>query len=92
MKLASFTAIATALEREGVRYLVAGGLAVNAHGYLRFTKDIELVVRLVPDNIHRTFDALLGLGFRPSVPIIAGQFADAETRAGWIRDKNMRSH
>ncbi len=25
-----------------VRYLVAGGLAVNAHGYLRFTKDIEV--------------------------------------------------
>ena len=41
MKLAGFEAIATALDDAGVRYLVAGGLAVNAHGYLRFTKDVE---------------------------------------------------
>ena len=33
MRLASFEAIAQALEHAGVRYLVAGGLAVNAHGY-----------------------------------------------------------
>ncbi len=35
MKLTSFTVIVSALERAGVRYIVAGGLAVNAHGYLR---------------------------------------------------------
>ena len=37
-----------------MRYLVAGGLAVNAHGFLRFTKDVDLVIELVPDNIVRT--------------------------------------
>ncbi len=51
MKLASFEAIVRALEDAGVRYLVAGGLAVNAHGFLRFTKDVDLVVQLAPDNI-----------------------------------------
>jgi len=45
MKLASFEAIARALDDAGVRYLVAGGLAVNAHGYLRFTKDVDIVVQ-----------------------------------------------
>jgi len=35
MKLTSFEAIVRALDEAGVRYLVAGGLAVNAHGYLR---------------------------------------------------------
>jgi len=43
MRLASFETIAKALESADVRYLVAGGLAVNAHGILRFTKDIDLV-------------------------------------------------
>ena len=42
MRLASFETIAKALESADVRYLVAGGLAVNAHGILRFTKDIDL--------------------------------------------------
>ena len=37
MKLAAFEAIAAALRDARVRYLVAGGLAVNAHGYVRLT-------------------------------------------------------
>jgi hypothetical protein len=55
MKLSSFTEIVSALQSAGVRYIVAGGLAVNAHGYLRFTKDIDIVVQLVPENIERAF-------------------------------------
>jgi hypothetical protein len=84
MKLTSFTVVVSALENAGVRYIVAGGLAVNAHGYLRFTKDVDIVVQLVPDNIERAFAALTAVGYRPSVPIVAAQFSDAATRAGWI--------
>jgi hypothetical protein len=90
VKLASFEAIAIALERAGVRYLVAGGLAVAAHGYLRYTKDVDLVVQLVPDNIERTFAALSTLGYRPTVPIGSAQFANAALRESWIRDKGMQ--
>jgi hypothetical protein len=41
MRLASVEAIVRALARGDVRYLIVGGLAVNAHGFLRFTKDID---------------------------------------------------
>lgn len=90
MKLPSFTVVVAALENAGVRYLIAGGLAVNAHGYLRFTKDVDIVVQLVPENIQRAFGALATAGYRPSVPIVAAQFADADMRNGWIRDKHMQ--
>jgi len=90
MKLASFEALVRALQAAGVRYLVAGGLAVNAHGYVRFTKDVDLVVQLVPDNIGSTFAALGALGYRPTVPITATQFADATLRESWGRDKGMQ--
>lgn len=90
MRLSSFASIATALEAGGVRYLVAGGLAVNAHGYLRFTKDLDVIVQLIPDNISRAFAALQALGYRPLVPITAAQFADASLREGWISEKGMR--
>lgn len=90
MKLASVEAIFRALNDAGVRYLVAGGLAVNAHGYLRFTKDADFVIQLVPDNIKRAFAALETLGYKPLVPITADQFADRSTREGWIRDKGMQ--
>src|SRR5216117_842124 len=90
MKLASFEALVAALEAAGVRYLVAGGLAVNAYGYLRFTKDVDLVVQLVPETIESAFRALATLGYRPMAPITATQFANPALRAGWIRDKGMQ--
>lgn len=90
MKLSSFEAIVQALENAGVHYLVAGGLAVNAHGYMRFTKDIDFVIQLVPENIVSAFVALETLGYRPLVPITAEQFANSELRESWIRDKGMQ--
>jgi len=90
MKLASVEAIVRALAGQGVRYLVVGGLAVNAHGFLRFTKDIDLVVQLDAENVLRAFAALGQLGYRPNVPVTAEQFADPPTREGWIRDKGMQ--
>lgn len=90
MKLASFQALAAALDAAGVRYLVAGGLAVGAHGYLRFTKDVDIVLQLVPDNIERAFSALGSLGYRPIVPVTKEQFANQTVRESWIRDRGMQ--
>jgi len=78
-----------ALSAAGVRFLVAGGLAVNAYGYLRFTRDVDLVIQLSPDNIRTAFAALEGIGYKPLVPVEAEDFADEEIRAGWVRDKGM---
>lgn len=89
MKLASFEAIVRALNEAGVRYLVAGGLAVNAHGYLRFTKDADFVIQLIPDNIKRAFEALGALGYKPLAPVTPEQFANRATRESWMRDKGM---
>jgi hypothetical protein len=89
MKLASFDSLVSALHSAGVRYLVAGGLAVNAHGYLRFTRDVDIVLQLSRGNIEAAFAALAGLGYRPIVPISAAEFADAGKRSSWEREKGM---
>jgi len=90
LKLVSFQALAAALKAADVRYLIAGGLAVAAHGYLRFTKDVDIVIQLVPHNIEKTFTALASLGYGPNVPITKEQFANKDLRDGWIRDKGMQ--
>lgn len=90
MMLESFRELAAAFEREGVRYLVADGLAVNAHGYVRYTKDVDLVIQLGPENVERSFAALSSLGYRATVPIVASQFADPLQRETWIREKGMK--
>jgi hypothetical protein len=89
MKLGAFDSLVRALDKAGVRYMVAGGLAVNAHGYLRFTKDVDLVVQLAAGNITSAFLALESIGYRPLVPVTAEQFAEATTRDSWIREKGM---
>jgi hypothetical protein len=89
VKLASVEAVARALNEAGVPFIVVGGLAVNAHGYGRFTWDIDLVIRLEPDAVRRAFAALAGLGYLPRVPITAEAFADPEQRRKWIGEKGM---
>ncbi|MBP99624.1 MAG: hypothetical protein CL477_02985 [Acidobacteria bacterium] len=77
------------LNRARVRYLVAGGVAVVLHGYLRTTADLDLIVQLEPDNARRALHALGALGYEPRAPVPAEQFADAHIRERWIRDKNL---
>lgn len=89
MQLIALQTIAQHLARDHVRYLIAGGMAVVAHGYGRMTVDIDLVVKLEPDNIKNAFKALAVAGYRPRVPITPDQFADPSIRAGWIKDKGM---
>jgi len=90
MKTDHIIAIQTALDEADVRFILVGGLAVVAHGYLRFTRDADLVIELVPDNIKRAFRALEQIGYRPTVPITAEAFSDEERRREWREQKNMR--
>ena len=89
MKASHLVDIVQALNGERVRYLIVGGLAVNTHGYLRYTNDVDLVLHLEPANILRGLSALARLGYRPKHPVTAAQFADADLREQWSRDKRM---
>jgi hypothetical protein len=46
------------LEERGVRHIVVGGFAVNAHGFIRVTKDLDIVPSARQDNLARLADAL----------------------------------
>jgi hypothetical protein len=89
MQVHSVEAVFKALNDQHVRYLVVGGLAVNAHGYVRLTNDIDLVLSLVPSNILTGLGALAGLGYKPRIPVTPAEFAEPENRARWIREKGM---
>jgi hypothetical protein len=88
MEKRSIEAIVAALNAAHVRYLIAGGLAVIAHGHVRLTKDVDLIVDFETSNLDRAIAALSGLGYRPVVPVPFEDFADADKREEWIRDKN----
>ncbi|RPI45626.1 MAG: hypothetical protein EHM59_09625 [Betaproteobacteria bacterium] len=90
MDLSALESVVASLNATGVRYLIAGGLAVAAHGYLRFTADVDLVIELDPDNIVAAFTALEALGYRPTVPVTAKQFADQSQRERWVNERRMQ--
>ena len=89
MERRSVEAIIRALNQADVRYLVAGGLAVVAHGYLRFTADVDLILDFDEENLRRAMEALPTLGYRPLVPVSLHEFADPQVRGRWIREKGL---
>jgi predicted nucleotidyltransferase len=46
-------AILAALERHDVRYVLVGGLAANAHGVRRTTRDVDVIVERSRENLER---------------------------------------
>ena len=89
MEVRSVEAIVAALNSARVDYLIVGGLAVNAHGFVRLTRDVDIVLRLDPDNAGRGLNALLALGYRMSIPEKPEAFADAAARKRWRDEKQM---
>ena len=69
--------LAIALDQEGIDYALVGGMALVAHGYRRFTEDIDLL--LTPESLDRFRDRCLGRGYLPAFPGAAKSFKDTQT-------------
>lgn len=56
--------LANDLEQRGIDYIVIGAVALLAHGYPRFTEDIDLV--MTSEGLQKFHDELIGLGYSPA--------------------------
>ena len=54
------------LDERGIDYMVIGAVALLAHGYPRFTEDIDLV--MTAEGLQRFHEELVGLGYAPAFP------------------------
>lgn len=52
------------LEQHGIDYAIIGAVALTAHGYLRFTADVDLI--LTREGLEIFHRELVGLGYRPA--------------------------
>jgi hypothetical protein len=89
MRIAHFEQVFGALQQAHVRFLVVGGVAVVAHGVVRYTNDLDLVFAFDEENLRKGVQTLETLGFKTSVPITADAFANPENRRRWAQEKNM---
>lgn len=78
-----------AFDRAKVKYLVAGGFAVNFHHVNRATVDLDLILHLEENNILKFNEVMTELGFKPRLPVDGKDLADADKRREWITEKNM---
>ena len=60
-ELEDLLSLCKALNAEGVRYVLIGGFAVILHGFVRATKDIDLLVDASVENVQRLKRAMSGL-------------------------------
>ena len=56
--------LANDLDQRGIDYMVIGAIALLAHGYPRFTEDIDLV--MTSEGLQKFHDELVGLGYTPA--------------------------
>lgn len=76
-------ALLEALHAYEVRFVVIGGVAVSAHGFVRATEDLDLVPDPDPHNLGRLTVALGEL--ESTLPTVGGRAFDPTSDAGVIR-------
>lgn len=57
------------LNKNRVKYLVIGGVALNLHGVPRATADLDLAVEIEKKNLEKIAAVLKKIGFKPRVPV-----------------------
>ncbi len=71
------------LHQHDVSFVVIGGVAVGAHGFVRGTEDLDVVPDPDPDNLKRLTVALEAL--EATLPTVGGRQFDPSSDAGVIQ-------
>jgi hypothetical protein len=79
------------LSSRGARFAVAGGFACLAHGVVRVTLDLDLLVEVSDDNLARLWETLSDLGFITQQPVSKADVVSAERLARLAREKHMQA-
>jgi hypothetical protein len=72
-----------------VDYVLVGGLAVQLHGYMRSTFDIDLVLAMNDENLARFIDVAKRHGLEPGIPVPIESLRNADQIEQWHREKGM---
>lgn len=70
-------ALARRLEEEGLEYALLGGMSLVAHGYRRFTEDVDIL--MTPKTLETFKAKFLGRGYVPAFQGPRKVFRDTET-------------
>lgn len=78
-------------QKQKVKYVLVGGIAVNLLGSLRSTADMDILVEMSNDNLKKVVSILKSKGYHVKQPVDPMGIADEKTRQDWIYNKNMKA-
>lgn len=73
VKLDDALVVLRAFGEKGVEYILVGGVAMNLHGIIRATEDIDVFIRPTADNIERLRSALESVFHDPDIAQISAE-------------------
>jgi len=83
--------ILRAFQKQKVKYVLVGGIAVNLHGSVRSTADLDILVEMSEDNLKKIVKILKRRGYRVKQPVDPMKIVDSKTREEWIKNRHMRA-
>jgi hypothetical protein len=78
-------------QKQKVKYIIVGGIAINLHGILRGTADIDILVDMTDENLKKIVSILKKQGYHVKQPVDPMGIANKEIRYDWIHNKNMKA-
>lgn len=81
--------ILRALTDAKVQFVLVGGFAVQLHGFVRTTIDLDLVLAMDDDNLSRFIDVAKQFNLAPIIPVSIESLKNASQIDRWHREKGM---
>lgn len=78
-------------QKQKVKFILVGGMALNLLGVERATHDMDILVEMSDNNLAKVVSILTRKGYRVKQPVNPMDIADGRIRADWINNKNMKA-
>jgi len=78
-------------QKQKVRYVLVGGIALNLLGGCRNTLDMDIFVKMSENNLKKIINILKDKGYRAKQPVDPMMLADKKIREDWIKNKHMKA-
>ena len=78
-------------QKQKVKYVLVGGIAINLLGSLRSTADMDILVEMSDSNLTKVVTILKKQGYVVKQPVDPMGIADKTTRECWIKKKHMKA-
>src|SRR3989344_3304390 len=78
-------------QKQKVKYVLVGGIALNLLGSLRSTADLDILVEMSDNNLAKVVQILKRQGYRVKQPVDPMGIANSRIRQDWIKNKHMKA-